>query len=100
MRKVVKPLLGLFLVVTLAGGVATAGEENKKDAGNLGCTITCALVNGSETVVANVGDSRTYLYRQGDLQQITEDHSYVWQLVQEGFLKVEEIYDHPQPSTG
>jgi protein phosphatase len=47
-------------------------------------------------VVANVGDSRTYLYRGQELQQITEDHSYVWQLVQEGFLKVEEIYDHPQ----
>ena len=71
-------------------------KENKKDAGNLGCTVTCVLVNGSRAVVANVGDSRTYLYRGQELQQITEDHSYVWQLVQEGFLKVEEIYDHPQ----
>jgi protein phosphatase len=71
-------------------------QENKKDAGNLGCTLTCVLVSGAEAVIANVGDSRTYLYRQEELQQITEDHSYVWQLVQEGFLKVEEIYDHPQ----
>jgi len=71
-------------------------QENKKDAGNLGCTVTCVLINGSRAVVANVGDSRTYLFRGNELQQITEDHSYVWQLVQEGFLKVEEIYDHPQ----
>jgi len=71
-------------------------QENKKDAGNLGCTLTCVLVSGSNAVVANVGDSRTYLYRDQELQQITEDHSYVWQLVREGFLKVEEIYDHPQ----
>lgn len=71
-------------------------QDNKKDAGNLGCTVTCALVNGSKVIIANVGDSRTYLYRGRELQQITEDHSYVWQLVQEGFLKVEEIYDHPQ----
>lgn len=71
-------------------------KKNKKDAGNLGCTVTCVLVNGSKAVIANVGDSRTYLYRQEELQQITEDHSYVWQLVQEGFLKAEEVYDHPQ----
>lgn len=71
-------------------------QENKEDAGNLGCTVTCALINGSKAVIANVGDSRTYLFRDHELQQITEDHSYVWQLVQEGFLQVEEIFDHPQ----
>lgn len=71
-------------------------QKNKEDAGNLGCTVTCALVSGSQAIIANVGDSRTYLYRGEELQQLTEDHSYVWQLVREGFLKVEEIYDHPQ----
>lgn len=71
-------------------------QRNKEDAGNLGCTVTCALVSGSKAVIANVGDSRTYLYRHDELQQLTEDHSYVWQLVREGFLEVEEIYDHPQ----
>jgi len=71
-------------------------QKNKEDAGNLGCTLTCVLISGSRAVVANVGDSRTYLYRQEKLKQITEDHSYVWQLVNEGFLTEEEIYEHPQ----
>jgi protein phosphatase len=69
---------------------------NEEEAGNLGCTVTCVLVAGSKAVVGNVGDSRTYLYRLDELSQITDDHSYVWQLVQEGFLQVEDIYDHPQ----
>ena len=71
-------------------------QEHKEDAGNLGCTVTCVLAIGSKAVIANVGDSRTYLFRQEELSQITDDHSYVWQLVQEGFLQIEEIYDHPQ----
>ena len=69
---------------------------NEEEAGNLGCTVTCVLVAGTKAVVGNVGDSRTYLYRLDALKQITDDHSYVWQLVQEGFLQVEDIYDHPQ----
>lgn len=71
-------------------------QANQEKAGNLGCTVTCALVSGSKAIIGNVGDSRTYLYRQQELKQITDDHSYVWQLVQEGFLLKEEIYDHPQ----
>lgn len=71
-------------------------HENPIDAGNLGCTVTCAVVYGSDAVIANVGDSRTYLYSQGALTQITDDHSYVGQLVREGHLQLEEIYDHPQ----
>jgi serine/threonine protein phosphatase PrpC len=71
-------------------------QENKEDAGNLGCTITCALVDGSRAVVANVGDSRTYLYRHGELRQLTEDHSYVGQLVREGLLRADEVFEHPQ----
>ncbi len=70
-------------------------HENPGTAGNLGCTVTCAIVFGSTLVVANVGDSRTYRLNKGILSQITNDHSYVWELVQEGHLQSEEIYDHP-----
>jgi serine/threonine protein phosphatase PrpC len=71
-------------------------QANQEDAGNLGCTVTCVLVVGSKATIANVGDSRAYLYRQDELTQLTDDHSYVWQLVQEGLLREDEIYDHPQ----
>ncbi len=71
-------------------------ESNPTEAGNLGCTVTCAIVQGNTAVVANVGDSRTYYLGQDGLTQITDDHSYVGQLVRDGHLEVEEIYDHPQ----
>lgn len=70
-------------------------KENPKTAGNLGCTVTCAVVSGSNLVIGNVGDSRTYRMSGGVLSQLTNDHSYVWDLVQEGHLESDEIYDHP-----
>lgn len=70
-------------------------QSNPNTAGNLGCTVTCAIVSGNTLVIANVGDSRTYRMSHGVLSQLTSDHSYVWDLVQEGHILSEEIYDHP-----
>jgi len=71
-------------------------RENLEKAGNLGSTVTCAIVEGTSAVIANVGDSRTYRWRDGELKQITADHSYVWQLVSEGYINADEVFDHPQ----
>ena len=68
-------------------------------------TTLCAIVvvkgpegsDGSDTVVvANVGDSRVYLFHDRELEQITEDHSLVEDLVREGRLSAEEAKHHPQ----
>jgi protein phosphatase len=76
--------------------IYTYAQENPTDAGNLGCTVTCAIIYGNVAIIANVGDSRTYLFRGGQLQQITDDHSYVGQLVREGLLQPDQIFDHEQ----
>lgn len=76
--------------------IYTYAQENPVEAGNLGCTVTCAIVYGNVAIIANVGDSRTYLYRQGLLSQVTDDHSYVGQLVREGLLEPEDIFEHEQ----
>jgi PPM family protein phosphatase len=76
--------------------IYTYAQQHPDDAGNLGCTVTCALVQNDLAIIANVGDSRAYLLRDNALQQITEDHSYVGQLVRNGQLAPDEIYDHPQ----
>lgn len=58
-------------------------------------TLTCVLVYGSLAIVANSGDSRTYLYRSQQLEQITIDHSVVDWLVRQGQLSPEAALTHP-----
>ena len=65
------------------------------EAGNAGTTMTMALVRGDQAVIANVGDSRTYLLRGDDVIQITTDHSLIAGLVKSGTVKPEESYTHP-----
>lgn len=62
----------------------------------LGSTMTLALVLDNRIYFANVGDSRSYLYRDKELLQITQDHSYVAQLVARGEITDEEARNHPQ----
>ena len=66
----------------------------------MGTTVTAALVDAAAGTVAigHVGDSRAYLLRDGELDQLTTDHSLVAELVQSGVLTPEEAERHPQRS--
>jgi serine/threonine protein phosphatase PrpC len=61
-----------------------------------GTTITAALVVGETCSVANVGDSRTYLWRGNKLEQITQDHSLVAGLLASNMIQPGEVRAHPQ----
>ncbi len=83
--------------VQRANEVVLNYARNRPDkAADTGTTLTMALVKGSIAYIANVGDSRTYLWSQGRLQAITEDHSLVASLVKVGQIQPDEIYAHPQ----
>ena len=67
-------------------------------ASGMGTTMTVALVSNGNVVFGHVGDSRAYLIRNGKLDQLTEDHSLVAELVRSGKLSPEEAETHPQRS--
>ena len=64
----------------------------------MGTTLTAALVDGDEVGFAHVGDSRAYLFRDGELKLLTSDHSLVEELRRQGRLTDEQAEDHPQRS--
>jgi protein phosphatase len=67
-------------------------------ASGMGTTMTVALVEGMTVAIGHVGDSRAYLVRGEQMEQLTEDHSLVNELLKSGKLSEEEAQIHPQRS--
>lgn len=72
--------------------------ESRPELDGMGTTLTAILFAGNRIGVCHVGDSRAYMLRDGDLSQITKDHSFVQALVDEGRITQEEASVHPQRS--
>jgi protein phosphatase len=68
------------------------------NASGMGTTLTVAAVEDDLVRIGHVGDSRAYLVRDGGLEQLTEDHSLVAELMRSGKLSAEEAESHPQRS--
>jgi PPM family protein phosphatase len=75
-------------------------ERSSQDAevAGMGTTMTVALVEDATVTLGHVGDSRAYVLRDGELEQLTDDHSLVAELVRGGKLSAEEAEHHPQRS--
>ena len=69
--------------------------ENKECLG-MGTTLTLALMIGDDLIIGHVGDSRMYLITENSMAKITDDHSYVAELIKNGTIKPEEADHHPQ----
>lgn len=87
---------------SLADGLAEANRRvfeashDKPSRLPMGTTVAAAHLNGNECQIAWVGDSRVYLWNDGALKQLTEDHSYVQELVQKGLITSAQARRHPQ----
>jgi len=62
----------------------------------MGTTCVAAVLRGSTAYIANVGDSRTYLVRRGEVRQISQDHSWVEEQVRAGLLTRDQARSHAQ----
>ncbi len=74
--------------------LAVADESHR----GMGTTLTAAKVTGDEISLAHVGDSRAYRMRDGELEQLTKDHSLVAELERSGQITAEAAEHHPQRS--
>ncbi|MFW0783695.1 PP2C family serine/threonine-protein phosphatase [Gordonia sp. CPCC 206044] len=84
---------------THTGNAAIAAQvERAPELDGMGTTLTAILFAGSRIGLCHIGDSRGYLYRDGQLTQITRDDTFVQTLVDEGRITPEQAHTHPQRS--
>ncbi len=67
----------------------------REEAHTIGSTVVALLIHGEHAVCLWAGDSRMYRYRDGRLEQISQDHALVEELVERGVLTPEQAVDHP-----
>ncbi|MFG2284677.1 PP2C family protein-serine/threonine phosphatase [Streptomyces sp. NPDC048595] len=95
---------GSDLLTSLGSAVQRANDqlrvmvEEDPQLEGMGTTLTALLWTGQRLGLVHVGDSRAYLLRDGVLTQITQDHTWVQRLVDEGRITEEEATTHPQRS--
>ncbi|MCX4526879.1 MULTISPECIES: PP2C family serine/threonine-protein phosphatase [unclassified Streptomyces] len=95
---------GSDILTSLATAVQRANDqlrvmvEEDPQLEGMGTTLTALLWTGQRLGLVHVGDSRAYLLRDGLLTQITQDHTWVQRLVDEGRITEEEATTHPQRS--
>jgi PPM family protein phosphatase len=99
-----RPMPESELIDALARAVTTAKQalrrivEADPAVGSMGTTLTAMLWADGSAAICHIGDSRAYLVRNGDLYQITHDHTFVQALIDQGRIRPDEASTHPQRS--
>jgi serine/threonine-protein phosphatase Stp1 len=73
----------------------TIFRESTERASHIGSTVVALLVRGPRFAAIWAGDSRLYVWRAGQLSQVTTDHTQVQQMVAAGYISASEAADHP-----
>jgi len=85
----------LFSAIQDANGAIFRRTMIEQDKKGMGTTTTVLILFPQRYLIGQVGDSRAYLYRQGELHLVTKDHSYVQEQVDAGLLTPEQARTHP-----
>ncbi len=80
--------------ISKANEVIYEGSRNNKNWSGMGTTVVLALFRGNHVLIAHVGDSRAYMINNGEIKQLTEDHSKVAEMVKEGQISREQALTH------
>ena len=89
------PVAELSDSVVRAGRAISEASTNDEALQGMGCTISTAMIVGQQLYTVSVGDSRTYLVRDEEIQQISIDHTWVQEAINHGILTPEEARNHP-----
>lgn len=82
--------------IEYANMVVYEKAKENKDLINMGTTLEVCLIYNNKAFIGHVGDSRIYRIRKGIIRKLTEDHSYVQELVNDGTITKEEAKNHPK----
>lgn len=92
------------VLAVLAGALQRANDtlaelvEDDAELEGMGTTVCGAMLHDDALALVNIGDSRAYRYRDGRLERLTRDHSWVQTLVDDGRITEEEALEHPHRS--
>lgn len=81
--------------IRLANQNLIAHIQERKEFKGMGTTIVCSIISGSQASLGHVGDSRIYMIRDGEIRQMTRDHSWIDEQLKQGILTPEEARKHP-----
>src|SRR3954447_16592201 len=93
-----RQMQALHQALEVANGRIAEVVEADNSLQGMGTTLTAMIFSGTRAAMAHVGDSRAYLLREGRLNQLTKDDTYVQMLVDQGLIRPDEAAGHPRRS--
>ena len=89
------PLEIMESAIHSASEAIASRSASKADQQGMGATCACVWVEGDRLYTAYIGDSRIYLVRDGRIQRLTVDHTWVQEAIEKGIITAEQARDHP-----
>jgi protein phosphatase len=89
------PLQTMELAIHTASQAIASRSASQADQYGMGATCACLWVEGDRFYTASIGDSRIYLIRDGRIQRLTVDHTWIQEAIEKGIITPEQAHDHP-----